>query len=468
MNKHTKRTHSTPLPLRATFLGAAGEVTGSCTLLDFAGTSVLVDCGMLQSHGAHERQTTRLIFRPPRVRAVLLTHAHLDHSGLLPWLCKQGFAGPIFATPGTRDLCQILLADSAELQVEDAAYHRRKGMGQVEPLYTPDDIVETMAHFVAIDYRSPFEPLPGLEVEFFDAGHILGAASILLRTGNAKEIVFSGDIGPGGHPIIRDPDPPPAAETVITEATYGDRRHPPIEQAVDELAEAVNSAVELGGVVLMPVFAVGRAQSMLFELGQLMRAGRIPRMPIFLDSPLAIEAVEVFQRHREYFDRETNALIAQGIKPLQFREVCFCRTVADSKKLNDLRGPAVIMAGSGMCTGGRIRHHLRNRLSNPRDTVVFVGYQARGTLGRILLEGAERVKLFGEWIPVRARITKISGFSAHADADGLLHWLSQIRDTRRVIINHAEPEAAQAYAETIRSELGLKVSIAQLFETVSF
>ncbi len=465
MNQQQNQRQKQP-SFRLTFLGAAGEVTGSCTLMDAADETLLVDCGMLQRHGARERQTARLIFRPPRIRAVLLTHAHLDHAGLLPWLCKHGFAGPIFATSGTRDLCQILLADSAHLQVEDAAYHRRKGVADAEPLYVPDDVVETMAHFVAIDYNMPFEPVPGLTAQFYDAGHILGAASIRLTRGE-RSLVFSGDIGPGGHPIIRDPSPPPSADAVVTEATYGDRRHPPLEQAVDELADAVNRAVERRGVVLMPVFAVGRAQSMLFELGKLMRAGRIPRLKIYLDSPLAIEAVEVFQRHRDYFDEETRALIAQGIRPIQFEQVCFCRTVEESKRLNDLREPAVIMAGSGMCTGGRIRHHLRNRLGNRQDTVIFVGYQAQGTLGRILLDGAERVKLFGQWVPVRASIVNISGFSAHADADGLLRWLQAIDGVSQVIINHAEPRAAQAHAGAVHRSLGLVPSIAELFETVA-
>ncbi|MBC7288262.1 MAG: MBL fold metallo-hydrolase [Armatimonadetes bacterium] len=452
--------------VRVMFLGAAGEVTGSCTLVDAGGHTLLVDCGMLQGHGALERQVSRLIFRPAEVEAVLLTHAHLDHCGLLPWLCKHGFGGPIFATAGTRDLCQVILADSAHLQVEDAAYHTRKGLPSAEPLYVPEDVGQTMARFVAIDYRWPFEPAQGVEVEFFDAGHILGAASIAVSCGEAS-VVFSGDIGPRHHPLIRDPSPPSSAGTVVTEATYGDKQHPPLSEAVERLASTINEAVERGGVILMPVFAVGRCQTMLFELGRLMRAGKIPRLPVFLDSPLAIEAVAVFNRHKEYFDDATKALIAEGIDPLAFEGLHFCRTAEESKRLNDLRQPAIVMAGSGMCTGGRIRHHLRNRLGNHQDTVLFVGYQAAGTLGRLLVDGARQVKLFGEWVDVNARVVNIAGFSAHADAPGLLDWLANIRGVRRVLVDHAEPPAASAYATAVEGRLGVRPVIAKPFQLMS-
>lgn len=446
--------------MKATFLGAAGTVTGSCTLLETSAGAILIDCGMYQGR-REAKQLSRFTHPLHRIRCVILTHAHIDHSGLLPWLCQHGFAGPVYATGGTRDLCQILLADSARLQQEEAAYRARKGHRVVEPLYTELDVVEAKARFVAIEYNWPFEPLPGLRAEFFDAGHILGAASVALD-GDNRTVVFSGDVGRRGRPLIRDPQPPPAASTVVTEATYGDRLQPGPEEAADALASAVSAVAQRGGVCVIPVFAVGRAQGIIYELGELMRARRIPRMPVFLDSPLAIEALAVFERHKDYFDQDTMALLAQGIDPLAFAELHTCRTVDESKALNQLTEPAIILAGSGMCTGGRVRHHLRVRLPNPQDAVLFVGYQAHGTLGRILVEGVDRVKLYGEWVPVNAEIRVIEGFSAHADREELLAWLSQIDGVGKVLINHAEPEAAAAYAEAVRVRLGLPVEPVEL------
>ncbi len=449
--------------LRATFLGAAEVVTGSCTLLQTAHGPVLVDCGMHQ--GAHEADDPkRLTFAPRKIRAVLLTHAHLDHAGLLPWLCAHGFTGPILATAGTRDLCQILLADSAKLQEEEAAYNLRRGRGRRAPLYTQADVESALRYFVAIDYNWPFEAVPGLTAEFYDAGHILGAASLHLRAGG-REVVFSGDIGTRGRPLLRDPQPPPHAHSVVTEATYGDRQQPPIEQALEDFARALRTVYDRGGVAVIPSFAVGRTQTLLYELGQMMRTGVLPRLPVFLDSPLAIEACAVFQRHRDYFDEAAHALLAQGLDPLSLPGLEFCRTVQQSKALNELQQPAVIIAGSGMCTGGRVRHHLRRRLPHGRDAVVFVGYQAQGTLGRILSDGAERVRLYGDWVPVRAEVLSVHGFSAHADQQGLLEWLGAIDGVEQVVINHAEREAAAAYADLLARQTGRAPQVARQYGT---
>jgi metallo-beta-lactamase family protein len=425
-----------------TFLGGAGTVTGSCCWAQTPAGCFLVDCGFFQ--GGHEGdQLPRMVFRPREIKAVVLTHAHLDHSGMLPWLCKSGFYGPIFATPGTRDLCQVMLADSAHLQLEEAQYQRKKGLEAREPLYTPEDIPETMSRFVAMDYGWPFQAAPDVQAEFYDAGHILGAASVRL-TGDERQVVFSGDLGQGGRPIIRDPDPPPEAKTVVMEATYGDRVHQPYKESVEELRQAILRVAKRRGVIMIPVFAVGRSQNIIYELGDMFRNGKLPKMPVYLDSPLAIESVEVFRRHEEYFDDEAKALIAKGIDPLSFDGLHFCGTVDDSKALNNLAGPAIIMAGSGMCTGGRIRHHFFNRLADEKDAVIFVGFQAEGTLGRILTDGATQVKLQGEMISVRAEIINIEGFSAHADQTGLIGWLKHIKGVKRLFLNHAEPKAAEA------------------------
>ena len=450
---------------RLTFFGAAGEVTGSCTLVEAAERRLLVDCGLYQ--GSHEAsQLDRFTFHPWQIQAVILTHAHLDHAGLLPWLCRSGFAGPVFATPGTRDICQVLLTDSAKLQEEDAAYSQRHGGRPHPPLYTRADIPETMSRFVAVEYNWPFQVAPGIRAEFYEAGHILGAASLHL-TIRRQEVVFSGDIGARGRPILRDPEPPPRAQTVVTEATYGDRLHLPIAASVEALAQALRELVQRRGVAMVPVFAVGRTETILYELGELMRAGRIPPVPVYLDSPLALEATAVLRRHLRYFDEESRALLARGIDPLAFPSLHLVRTQEESRHLNDLEGPAVILAGSGMCTGGRIRHHLRNRLPNREDMVIFVGYQAVGTLGRILVEGADEVKLYGEKVPVRAEVRSIEGFSAHADQNGLLGWLKSVKGVERVIINHAEPAAAATYAEVVERAGLPRPLVAALGDTVA-
>jgi metallo-beta-lactamase family protein len=384
---------------------------------------------------------------------------------MLPWLCRKGFAGPIFATPGTRDLCQVILADSAHVQAEDASYSHRHGEQPSEPLYTPDDIPETMSRFVARDYGRAFPVVAGIEVEYHEAGHILGAASIAMGLAG-RQVVFSGDIGPRGRPLMRDPDPPPSAGTAITESTYGDRLHPPLDQSVEELAQAIHDLAGRRGVLMMPVFAVGRTEAMLYQFGELMREGRIPKLPVYLDSPLALEAVAVVRRHLDDLDEVAQALIRQGTDPLTFPSLKLVRTVDESKGLNRLEGPAVIMAGSGMCTGGRIRHHLRNRLANPDDMVLFVGYQAVGTLGRILADGAKQVKLYGEWVQVKAEVRSIGGFSAHADQQGLLGWLKAIDGVRLVILNHGEPGAVATYAEVVKAAGLPAPHVAALYETI--
>lgn len=452
--------------------GAAGTVTGSRFLLALPdGRGLLIDYGLFQG-GKELRERNR---QPPDAEtlhagALLLTHAHLDHSGALPVLGKAGWRGTMFATPATAALCAIMLPDSGRLQEEDAERDARHGRATEPPLYTEDDAINTARYITPKLYGQPFAPLPDVSATFFRAGHIPGSAIALAELpatgGERRSIAFSGDLGRYGAPILPDPDPPLAADYLVVESTYGDRDHPS-ESAEQLLGDALREALTHGGPILIPAFAVGRTQELLYVLRCLQDAGALPRLPVYVDSPLATGATSVLAGHPEEFDAEMAARIRGGSQPLEPHGLTIVRSSEESKKLNAVTGPAIIIAGSGMATGGRILHHLEHHLGDPRTTVIFAGYQGEGTLGRQLLEGAREVHLFGHPIEVRAQIMDVQGLSAHADRGELLRWLKQApRPPRRLFLVHGEPAAATALKSRVEQELGWAVSVAQLGERV--
>ncbi len=442
--------------MRLSFHGAAGGVTGSCHLVECRGRRILVDCGMFQgSRELEEENAEPFGFSPKEIDALVLTHAHLDHCGRIPLLVRRGFRGPIFATAATRDLARIVMLDSAHLLEEEAARRARKRREVPDPLYRAEDVLDALDLLAPpVAYGEPVGLGRGVRATYIDAGHILGSAQVLLELDEGAgpcRLLFSGDRGTPGRPILRDPAPPPRVDTVVMESTYGNRRHRTIEESVEEFITAVAETVEKGGNVVVPTFALERAQELLYFLREAVEAGRLRRdLPVFLDSPMAISATEVFQRHPECYDEEARALFREGRDPFGVPGLVFTRQAVDSMRINDVEGGAVILAGSGMCTGGRVRHHLRRHLSNPRSAVIFVGYAARGTLARRIIDGAEEVRIFGESHPVRARIHTINGFSAHADADDLVAWHAKTL-ARRTILVHGEDPAVGALARRLSS-----------------
>ncbi|MDW7709427.1 MAG: MBL fold metallo-hydrolase [Deferrisomatales bacterium] len=443
------------------FLGAAGTVTGSCSHLSAGGLQLLVDCGLHQGPGADEANRTPFAFPPPALDVVFLTHAHIDHSGLLPRLVREGFRGRILATAATADLVEVMLRDSAQIQEKDAEWLTRRAQRagdetRREPLYTPAD-AEAVVPLVRRQPYGQVTPLGGgLECRFLDAGHILGSASLELwypHQRGKRKMVFSGDVGKRDNPIVRNPQTVDAADYVVVESTYGDRLHKGLAESIDELAEAVRDTVARGGNVLIPSFAVGRTQDVVYLLNRLVREGRLPRFDLYVDSPLAQEATRVYLAHPEAFDEEAQALLRR--RTTRGLRLHFTTTVRQSQALNRVRSGAVILAGSGMCEGGRIGHHLKHNLWRPECSVIFVGYQAEGTLGRKIVEGAPLVQILGEDIAVRAEVHTIGGFSAHADREELLDWLDAFTTSPEVFLVHGEPRAAAALEDAIRRRLGL-------------
>jgi len=445
--------------VKLSFHGANRDVTGSCHLLDCAGHRILIDCGLFQgSRALSEENAEPFAFEPAEIDYVLLTHAHLDHCGRLPLLVKRGFRGEIVTTAASRELARLVMLDSADLFEEDAEreqrrHARRHAEAPATPLYSVLDALDTADAFGRrADYGRPFDLAPGVRATFLDAGHILGSASVRVEVeeeGRGTSILFSGDLGNPGRPILRDPTPAPPSDVVVMETTYGDRRHKSLAASVDELYDAVADTFARGGNVIVPTFALERAQELLFHLRAGVEAGRLPpSMQVFLDSPMAISATEIFRRHPECYDAETLALFAEGRDPFAAPGLHFTRETAASRALNTVRGGAVIMAGSGMCTGGRVRHHLRHNLSRDNSSVVFVGYAAHGTLARIIIDGAREVKLFGEDIKVRARIYTINGFSAHADQTELMAWHRESRASRTFLV-HGEEVSMRRFAEAL-------------------
>jgi metallo-beta-lactamase family protein len=451
------------------FLGAAGSVTGSCHLLKVGDRSVLLDCGQIQ--GSHlDEELNRIPLPVDGVDAVVLSHAHIDHAGRLPLLVRQGFHGPIFATPATRDLCAVMLPDAAHIQEKDAEFLQKRGRAgpDSEPLYTLQDAVAVQDLMVGLPYRRPHHLRKNLTFEYTDAGHILGSASVDLRIteGGTHRLVFSGDIGRSGLPIVRDPDPPTGPiDTLIIESTYGDRHHEPVLDAQTRLGEVIRRVAGRGGKLFIPSFALGRTQELVYEIHQLHRAGAIPGIPIYVDSPLAINATDVFRLHPEIFDR-SERLIDEGVKLFEFPLVHYIRDVSDSKALNTLHGPAVIIAASGMVESGRILHHLANGIGDHRNLVLFVGFQAEHTLGRRLQAAPDTVKIFGEMLPRRAEIETIGGYSAHADCDELRSWVRRLGGTvRRAFVVHGEPSGAEAMARILKEEGVRRVVVPKLGES---
>lgn len=458
--------------MKLTFHGAARTVTGSQYLLSIPTARVLVDCGLYQGLDEERgRAQGKFSFDPAGIDFVLLTHAHIDHCGLLPRLAKLGFRGKVFATSATLDLCDAMLADSAHIQQEDARWEMRKWRkGQQNtpppaPLYTLEDVERVMKQFQAVPYGEDVQVAQGLSARWVDAGHILGAASLEVwaaDNGVNRKIVFSGDIGSPDRPILRDPTLIDSADFVVMESTYGDRLHPGEEDIYADLADAVNATVRERGQVLVPSFAVGRTQELLFRLDRLMAQDRIPRLPVFVDSPLARKATDVFADHVDCYDAEALELLAKGDDPIGFPSLKFTASVDESRKLNDLREPAIIIAASGMCTAGRVRHHLHQRLEKGNNLILFVGYQAEGTLGRIILSGVPRVKLFGRWHRVRARVRQVQGLSAHADQRELLNWATHIKGPRTYFITHGEPHSAFTFARLVSKQTGVPVCVPRL------
>jgi len=447
------------------FLGAAREVTGSCCHLVLDDAEFLVDCGMHQGKDGEERNREAFPFNPAAVDALFLTHAHIDHSGLLPRLVRQGFKGRIITTPATADLVEIMLRDSAHIQEKDAEWltrkSRRSGRERVfEPLYTEDDVGAMMSLISGKDYGERGRMNGGVQYRFTDAGHILGSGTLELwypGAGGEKKIVFSGDIGKKGNPIINDPSHTTRTDCVVVESTYGNRLHKGLERSVEELAEAVESTFARGGNVLIPSFAVGRTQDLLYVLNKLVREGRLRPLPVYVDSPLAEEATKIYLSYPEYYDEEARKLFQlRGGDALKLH---FTRHVEDSQRINKISSGAVIIAGSGMCEGGRIRHHLKHNLWRPECSLVFVGFQAAGTLGRQIVDGAKTVHLLGEEVAVKARVYTIGGFSAHADQAELLEWLSTFSTKPEAFIVHGEESSALEFERVVKERLGLSTHV---------
>jgi metallo-beta-lactamase family protein len=443
--------------VKLSFHGASQEVTGSCHLIEIAGLRILVDCGLFQgSREIAEDNAEDFGFDARSIDLVLLTHAHLDHCGRLPLLVRRGFEGDIICTAATQELARIVLLDAAHLQEEEAERqaHRalRRGEQRRLALYGMHDALRTIGHFRrTASYGEKLELASGLTATFHDAGHILGSASIRLELARGPgkapwSITFSGDLGKSNRPVLRDPQVPPKSDVVVMETTYGDRVHRSLADSVEELVTAVRETLQRGGNVLIPSFALERTQEVLFHLREAIERGALPRhLPVFVDSPMAISATEVFERHPECYDKATRRLLDQGIDPFDLPGLRFSRSTEESMALNRIRGGAVIIAGAGMCTGGRIRHHLRHNLWRADSSVIFVGFATQGTLARKLIDGARSVELFGETVAVHASLHTINGFSAHADRNELLRWHKALLPGKTILV-HGDPEAMESFA----------------------
>ena len=448
------------------FLGAARTVTGSCYLLTLPKLKLLVDCGIVQGGGnSHDRNREPFAFDPKGIELLFLTHAHLDHSGLIPRLVKEGFAGRIVATTATADLIGPMLLDSAKIQENDAERMSRrslrKGGEPVEPLYTTEDVEKALPLIDRLKYGQILDTGKGLRAGFSDAGHILGSGSLALWLAGPdreKKIIFSGDIGKKGNPIINDPTLATEADYVVMESTYGDRLHKNNEDSAQELAEAVTTTFAAGGNVLIPAFAIGRTQDVLYILNRLVRAGKLPKLTVFIDSPLAEKATTIYLRHSELYDEEAKRLIAGGTIGDAIT-VRFTHSAEESMAINKIKSKAVIIAGSGMCEGGRIGHHLKHNLWRPECSIIFVGFQARGTLGRRIVDGSKLVSVWGEEIAVKARVWTIGGFSAHGDQKELLGWLSAFTSRPAVFVTHGEESASLTFADLVRKQYGFTVHV---------
>jgi metallo-beta-lactamase family protein len=445
--------------MKLTFCGANRTTTGSRHLLEINGHRVLLECGLFQGRRAKTTAyNTHLAFDPREVDVLLLSHAHIDHAGIIPVLCRDGFGGKIFCTRPTADLCRIMLLDSAYIQEQDAHFVSQKrakqGLPAVAPLYTQADARAALEHLAPVDYHTPIPVAPGVTATWLEAGHILGSAQIILdleEAGRRRRFAFTGDLGRGHNDILQDPEHPHDVDFLLTESTYGNRVHEPLEDVNARVCAIINRAVERHGKVVIPSFAVGRTQQLLYTLFQLMQSRCLPTLPVYVDSPLSRHATDVFRQHHAAFNERFRAVLAQPVHPFNAKNLTYIQSVEESMALNDLRQPCVILSASGMAEAGRIRHHIRNTLGDPRNTILIVGWCAQHTLGARLASGDKQVNIFGEPHTVRAEIETINAFSGHADRNELQAWARQVTGPRsNIFVVHGEEEPATVYAATLR------------------
>jgi metallo-beta-lactamase family protein len=456
--------------MKVEFLGGVRTVTGSATLLEKGSLKWLVDCGMFQGNKEYEERNWNLqSYQAKDLSFILLTHAHIDHSGLIPKLAKEGFRGKVICTKATLDLCEVMLQDSGHIQEMEAEWQNRKGKragkGETEPLYTVEDAEKSLRYFQTVNYDEMLPLADGVKVRFQDAGHILGSAMIEIWIeggGQEKKIVFSGDLGSSNQPIIRDPSWIKEGDVLWLESTYGDRLHKSREETVQELRKIIQEAIACQAKVVIPAFAVERTQDIIYTLGQFIREGSMPQIPIYIDSPLAISATEIFKKNSDCFDQETKNLLSGGENPLEIPGIIYTQTTEESKAINEDPRPGIIISASGMCDSGRIKHHLKHHLWREESHIVFIGYQAQGTIGRWIVDGGKTVRLFGEEIAIKAHIHTLGGFSGHADQKGLLDWLSHINNPKlEVFVNHGEEKVSTELSQLIRERYHFKTTVPQ-------
>ncbi len=450
--------------MKLTAHGAAENVTGSKHILEINGRRLLLDCGMFQGKRLESYHRNKaLAFDARSIDAVILSHAHTDHSGTLPVLVKSGFRGRIYCTPATRDLCAAMLLDSAHIQKKDAEWLSKKGQGFLPPIYDVDDVGDTMKHFVSIPYDDPFDPVPGVGVTFHDAGHVLGSAMLNIEyteNGRARRFIYSGDIGRKNMPILNDPWEPTEADAVLMESTYGDRDHDPIETRDEELAAIVRATAERGGKVVVPSFALERAQEFVYSLKRMEVAGKLPEIPVFVDSPLTVRITDIFRVHADVFDQEIRRHIVDNGDPFHLEKIKYISSVEDSMRLNDMRGPMIIISASGMCETGRILHHLRNNVEDPKNTILIIGFQAKETLGRRIVDREPYIKIFGVKRPLRAEVKVMNSFSAHAGKSELVAFGKRLKDSaEKIMLVHGEDRALTALHTALTNEGVKDVSI---------
>lgn len=448
--------------MRITFYGAAQSVTGSKHLLEVNGRKILLDCGLHQGHRKENEKLNReMPFNPGELDSIILSHAHIDHSGNLPGAVKHGFGGMITCTFATRDLAAIMLPDSAHIQKYDTQYinkkRKREGLEPLEPLYDAEDVTETLKHFMSIPYNRSFPVFPDISLRFLEAGHILGSAQVELtikEKGTQKVLLFSGDLGRPGRPILKDPDMSAHADILIMESTYGGRNHGKQEESLQKFRSIVNRTFKSGGKLIIPSFSVGRTQEVLFDIHELVDRNEMPPMKVYVDSPLSFDATEVYKLHQECFDIHMRELLYSNKSPFQFEGLYFTQGVGDSKALNNDSSPMIIISASGMCENGRILHHLKNNIEDERSTVLVVGFMAMHTLGRKLVEGEKQVKIFGEEYTVNSRVEVINGFSAHADSDALVDYAEKVgSDAESIFLVHGEPDQSEILSNRIADRI---------------